>query len=209
MQRARAARIEVTCRRCGAVQDPNHLKPGKAYKCECGAINRAPKKKGPPLPLILGGVGALVVIGEQVVIGAEVVRGDLVLSGDAELWSIIALSLRVTARRLEGDAGVDHDILSAGLAGHLCDGHGVPVGGVDTTGADEPDEVQTNGLSFSMAHGLTAPFIVHPAYGTRCSTVLTIDDAGNVRFLERSFGPDGRPGGDAKFVFESGGQDAE
>ena len=71
------------------------------------------------------------------------------------------------------------------------------------------DEVQTNGLSFSMAHALTAPFIVHPEYGTRCSTVLTIDDAGNVRFLERRFGPDGRPGGDAKFVFESGGQDAE
>jgi len=71
------------------------------------------------------------------------------------------------------------------------------------------DEVQTNGLSFSMAHVLTAPFIVHPEYGTRCSTVLTIDDAGNVRFLERRFGPDGRPGGDAKFVFESGGQDAE
>ena len=70
-------------------------------------------------------------------------------------------------------------------------------------------EVQTNGLSFSMAHTLTAPFIVHPEYGTRCSTVLTIDDAGNVRFLERSFDPDGRPGGDAKYVFESGGQDAE
>ena len=70
-------------------------------------------------------------------------------------------------------------------------------------------EVRTNGLSFAMAHALTAPFIVHPEYGTRCSTVLTIDDAGSVRFLERSFGPDGRPGGDAKFVFESGGQDVE
>jgi uncharacterized protein with NRDE domain len=71
------------------------------------------------------------------------------------------------------------------------------------------DEVQTNGLSFSMAHVLTAPFIVHPEYGTRCSTVLTIDDKGSVRFLERSFGPDGKPGGDAKYVFESVGQDAE
>lgn len=61
-QRAPQARIEVTCRRCGAAQDPAHVKPGKAYKCECGAINRAPQKKGPPLPLILGGAGALVVI---------------------------------------------------------------------------------------------------------------------------------------------------
>ena len=71
------------------------------------------------------------------------------------------------------------------------------------------DEVQTNGLSFAMAHALTAPFIVHPEYGTRCSTVLTIDDAGSVRFLERSFDPGGRPSGDVRYRFESGGQDAE
>ena len=71
------------------------------------------------------------------------------------------------------------------------------------------DEVQTNGLSFAMAHALTAPFIVHPDYGTRCSTVLTIDDTGRVRFLERSFNPDGRPAGDATHVFESGCQDAQ
>jgi uncharacterized protein with NRDE domain len=69
------------------------------------------------------------------------------------------------------------------------------------------DEVETNGLSFSMAHSLTAPFIVHPVYGTRCSTVMTMDDAGRVRFLERRFDPDGRPGGESRFAFESG-QDA-
>jgi uncharacterized protein with NRDE domain len=71
------------------------------------------------------------------------------------------------------------------------------------------DEVQTNGLSFAMAHALTAPFIVHPDYGTRCSTVLTIDDAGEVSFLERSFDADGHPSGDAKYAFRSGGQDAQ
>ncbi len=71
------------------------------------------------------------------------------------------------------------------------------------------DEVQTNGLSFSMAHALTAPFIVHPDYGTRCSTVLTVDDAGSVCFLERSFDASGRPSGDARYVFTSGGQDTQ
>jgi uncharacterized protein with NRDE domain len=69
------------------------------------------------------------------------------------------------------------------------------------------DEVETNGLSFAMAHALTAPFIVHPEYGTRCSTVMTIDDAGKVRFLERRFQPDGRQSGESKYTFESG-QDA-
>jgi uncharacterized protein with NRDE domain len=66
------------------------------------------------------------------------------------------------------------------------------------------DEVETNGLSFTMAHTLTAPFIVHPEYGTRCSTVMTIDGAGSVRFVERRFNPDGRTSGESKFVFESG-----
>jgi uncharacterized protein with NRDE domain len=70
------------------------------------------------------------------------------------------------------------------------------------------DEVETNGLSFTMAHTLTAPFIVHPEYGTRCSTVMTIDDAGSVRFLERRFNSDGRASGESKFAFESG-QDAD
>ena len=66
------------------------------------------------------------------------------------------------------------------------------------------DEVETNGLSSSMAHALTAPFIVHPEYGTRCSTALTIDDTGGVQFVERSFGPDGRPNGETEFAFDLG-----
>ena len=66
------------------------------------------------------------------------------------------------------------------------------------------DEVETNGLSFSMAHTLTAPFIIHPEYGTRCSTVMTIDDGGSVRFLERRFNPDGRVSGESAYAFESG-----
>jgi uncharacterized protein with NRDE domain len=66
------------------------------------------------------------------------------------------------------------------------------------------DEVETNGLSFSMAHALTAPFIVHPDYGTRCSTIVTMDDAGRVRFLERRFDPGGRPSGESNYAFVSG-----
>ncbi len=69
-------------------------------------------------------------------------------------------------------------------------------------------EVRTNGLSFAMAHALTAPFIVHPEYGTRCSTVVTISDTGNARFVERSFDPDGRTSGEARFDFESGDEHA-
>ncbi len=69
-------------------------------------------------------------------------------------------------------------------------------------------EVRTNGLSFAMAHALSAPFIVHREYGTRCSTIVTIDDTGNVRFVERRFGPDGGTLGEARYELESGGEDA-
>ena len=71
------------------------------------------------------------------------------------------------------------------------------------------NEVQTNGLSFSMAHALTAPFIVLPEYGTRCSTVLTISDKGSARFAERRFDGQGRKTGESGFAFDSGAVDRQ
>jgi uncharacterized protein with NRDE domain len=66
-------------------------------------------------------------------------------------------------------------------------------------------EVETNNLSFSTAHALTAPFIVLPEYGTRCSTVLTLDDDDRVRFVERRFDELGRTVGESRFAFDLGG----
>ena len=63
-------------------------------------------------------------------------------------------------------------------------------------------EVEANGLSFETAHSLTAPFIVMPDYGTRCSTILTINDSGNAQFMERRFDPTGRSIGESRFVFD-------
>ncbi len=63
-------------------------------------------------------------------------------------------------------------------------------------------EVEANGLSFSMAHALTAPFVLNPSYGTRCSTVLTISRDGHARFTERRFDPAGVPTGDSTFAFD-------
>ena len=44
-------------------------------------------------------------------------------------------------------------------------------------------------------------FIVSPVYGTRSSTVLTVDSEGRVDFTERQFGPDGRDTGTRRFRF--------
>jgi len=69
------------------------------------------------------------------------------------------------------------------------------------------EEVHTNGLSFSMAHALTAPFIVMPEYGTRCSTVLTVSEDGNARFAERRFDAHGQTTGESSFAFDLGDVD--
>ena len=43
-------------------------------------------------------------------------------------------------------------------------------------------------------------FIVSPAYGTRSSTVLTIDAEGRAEFVERRFAPDGSATGTSRFT---------
>ncbi|MGB5621050.1 MAG: NRDE family protein [Gammaproteobacteria bacterium] len=49
---------------------------------------------------------------------------------------------------------------------------------------------------------LSAAFIVHPAYGTRASTVLTIEHQGRICFEERRFDADGKATGSSRFEFE-------
>ena len=62
-------------------------------------------------------------------------------------------------------------------------------------------EVETGRLGFRTAHALTAPFIVMPDYGTRCTTVVLADQNGNWRFTERRFDPAGQQTGESKFTF--------
>lgn len=45
------------------------------------------------------------------------------------------------------------------------------------------------------------PFIRRPVYGTRCSTVVTVDTAGRGRIVERSFDAGGKPIGDSAARF--------
>lgn len=65
------------------------------------------------------------------------------------------------------------------------------------------DEVETGRLDLATAHAISAPFIVLPDYGTRCTTVVLADDDGNWRFTERRFDPAGRRTGDSQFTFHA------
>ena len=65
------------------------------------------------------------------------------------------------------------------------------------------DEVQSSRLPFATAHAITAPFIVLPEYGTRCSTVVLADQNGKWSFLERRFAADGSKSGESRFTFSN------
>lgn len=54
-----------------------------------------------------------------------------------------------------------------------------------------PDAVPPGDLSPERARKLSAPFVLDAAFGTRCSTVLTISGAGQLAITERRFDADG------------------
>lgn len=65
------------------------------------------------------------------------------------------------------------------------------------------DEVQSDRLPFATAHAITAPFIVLPEYGTRCSTVVTAGIDGKWSFLERRFSASGESTGESQYSFDA------
>lgn len=63
-------------------------------------------------------------------------------------------------------------------------------------------EVETHGLPFKKAHAYSAPFIVMPDYGTRCSTVLLRNREGRLNVSEKRFKSDGHSTGQSDFYFD-------
>ena len=51
---------------------------------------------------------------------------------------------------------------------------------------------------------VSAPFVVHERYGTRCSTVVLVDRIGRAVVHERRFDPAGVQSGASRFAFTIG-----
>ncbi len=64
-------------------------------------------------------------------------------------------------------------------------------------GADEPTAAEDAPAPWEPAR--SAPFVEHPQFGTRCSTVLLLDSSGALRMCERRFDRFGRPVGDQAY----------
>lgn len=63
-------------------------------------------------------------------------------------------------------------------------------------------EVEAGPLPFEFAKAITAPFIVSPDYGTRCSTTLLWSHTQKVAVSERRFDESGKSIGESRFDFE-------
>jgi uncharacterized protein with NRDE domain len=93
------------------------------------------------------------------------------------------------------------------LADPLCDDDRRLAASLFETLADRepapPDTVPPGDLSPRWARTLSAPFVLDPTFGTRCSTVLTVD--GTLRITERRFDADGAPAGESEYALNAAG----
>jgi len=69
---------------------------------------------------------------------------------------------------------------------------------------DGPLPRSGSGLPPEWDRILSAPFVVHPQYGTRCSSVVLLEPGGRLYFAERRFDPRGEPAGETEFELNPG-----
>ncbi|MGB9429132.1 MAG: NRDE family protein [Gammaproteobacteria bacterium] len=55
------------------------------------------------------------------------------------------------------------------------------------------DALPDTGIGVEREQTLSSPFVLHPVYGTRCSTLLFLHRDGGIRFAERCFDASGQP----------------
>lgn len=104
--------------------------------------------------------------------------------------------VRVRARFesvLKSAASADPAALSVELFSMLADRETVP-----------PDALPPGDLSPEWARKLSAPFVLDPTFGTRCSTVLTISGHGTAQITERRFDADGARTGQSEHLLNGG-----
>lgn len=67
--------------------------------------------------------------------------------------------------------------------------------------APAPDALLPDtGVGLDLERALSPAFVRGARYGTRCSSVVLVEEAGRMLFAERSHGPEGRPLGDVAAV---------
>ena len=65
-----------------------------------------------------------------------------------------------------------------------------------------PDAPADTGLPMELERALSAPFVRHERYGTRCSTLVRVEHGGRTVVHERRFDPSGAQCGSSRFEFQ-------
>ena len=65
--------------------------------------------------------------------------------------------------------------------------------------ASDASAAATGGLPREWQQVLSAPFVLHPVYGTRCSTVVLLEPGGAAYIAERRFDAAGEAAGETEF----------
>jgi len=74
----------------------------------------------------------------------------------------------------------------------------------DRTTVDAEADLPRTGLSAEWERILSAPFVLHPDYGTRCSTLLLLEDSGACVLIERRFDRHGTLSGESQWSLGAG-----
>lgn len=74
----------------------------------------------------------------------------------------------------------------------------------DRTHATDEEGLPSTGISPEWERILSAPFVLHHRYGTRCSTVLAIEPSGGCYLAERRFDPSGARTGETAYRLAAG-----
>lgn len=74
----------------------------------------------------------------------------------------------------------------------------------DRATATADEELPQTGIPPEWERVLSAPFVLNPDYGTRCSTVLLLEPSGAGYLAERRFDPGGNPTGATEFALTAG-----
>jgi len=74
----------------------------------------------------------------------------------------------------------------------------------DRATATADEELPQTGIPPEWERVLSAPFVLNPDYGTRCSTVLLLEPSGAGYLAERRFDPQGNPTGATEFALAAG-----
>ena len=72
---------------------------------------------------------------------------------------------------------------------------------LDDRRVDDQHEPSATGLPPELERALSAPFVVHPQYGTRCSTAVLVEQDGRTIVCERRFDASGRESGSTRIEF--------